>query len=303
MTTSQPTVPVPDSTTSDVAVLGLGAMGTALADALLDAGRSVTVWNRTPTKTQPLAARGATVAPTPADAAASAPVVIACLLNHQNVMDALVDVSQTDLSPAAQPILVDLTTTTPAEARRTATAAAEAGRRHLDGAIMAIPSMIGRPEAAILYSGDPEVYTEAEPTLQILGTSRHVGGEPGLASIRDLALLSAMYTTFAGLHQAVALAGSAGITAADLVPELAAFVGAMVPSIQKDVPAFDSGDHTTVGQDLVFTRNAVDLIVRAAREEGREPSVLTAVQNVVAGEVERGHGHLDTSAMIEAFRR
>lgn len=43
-------------------VLGLGEMGSALAAALIDAGHSTTVWNRSPAKARPLAARGATVA-------------------------------------------------------------------------------------------------------------------------------------------------------------------------------------------------------------------------------------------------
>jgi 3-hydroxyisobutyrate dehydrogenase-like beta-hydroxyacid dehydrogenase len=44
---------------SDMTVIGMGAMGAAFARTLLAAGRSVTVWNRTPEKMQPLVALGA----------------------------------------------------------------------------------------------------------------------------------------------------------------------------------------------------------------------------------------------------
>ena len=46
---------------SDITVVGLGAMGSALAHSLLKAGREITVWNRSPDKVQPLVALGARV--------------------------------------------------------------------------------------------------------------------------------------------------------------------------------------------------------------------------------------------------
>src|SRR5260370_11983519 len=48
--------------TATLGWLGTGRMGTAIVGRLLDAGRPVTVWNRTAAKTAPLAARGARVA-------------------------------------------------------------------------------------------------------------------------------------------------------------------------------------------------------------------------------------------------
>ena len=59
-----------------IALLGLGLMGSGMANRLLDAGYPLSVWNRNPDKTQPLAARGATVAKSPRQAAAGASVVL-----------------------------------------------------------------------------------------------------------------------------------------------------------------------------------------------------------------------------------
>ena len=87
------------------------------------------------------------------------------------------------------------------------------------------------------------------------------------------------------------------------MPELTTFVRAMVTAGAVRPEVFDSRDYRTAGQDLVFTGNAVDLIVRAAREEGVEPRVLTSIQTLLAGEIDRGHGRLDTAALVEAFRR
>src|SRR5437763_16273099 len=62
-----------------VAVVGLGAMGSRIAGRLLDAGYDIVVWNRTAEKAAPLVERGATLAASPADAAARAEALITML--------------------------------------------------------------------------------------------------------------------------------------------------------------------------------------------------------------------------------
>ena len=58
---------------TDVAVLGMGAMGSRIARRLMDAGHHVTVWNRTPDRAAPVLEAGASPAATPAEAARCGP--------------------------------------------------------------------------------------------------------------------------------------------------------------------------------------------------------------------------------------
>src|SRR5258708_12891857 len=62
-----------------IAFLGLGQMGAPMATRLLQAGYELTVWNRTPDRATPVAAKGATVAGSPADAGAGAAFAITML--------------------------------------------------------------------------------------------------------------------------------------------------------------------------------------------------------------------------------
>src|SRR4051812_6214332 len=73
----------------DVAVLGLGPMGRALAGAAITAGHTTLVWNRTPARATPLLARGATLAATPVDAVRRARVAVCCLAGYPAVHRAL----------------------------------------------------------------------------------------------------------------------------------------------------------------------------------------------------------------------
>jgi 3-hydroxyisobutyrate dehydrogenase-like beta-hydroxyacid dehydrogenase len=99
--------------------------------------------------------------------------VVACLLDYPVLHDIL---DPADWSGRA---LVNLTNGTPAQARETAGWAAGRGAAYLDGGIMAVPPMIGQPEAFVLYSGSKEQFDRYEPLLNCLGDSKYVGADAG----------------------------------------------------------------------------------------------------------------------------
>src|SRR3954465_5535239 len=76
-------------TSLTVGVLGTGIMGAAMARNLVKAGHTVRVWNRHPAKAAPLAADGAEVSPTPADAVRDADVVLTMLYDGATVLDVM----------------------------------------------------------------------------------------------------------------------------------------------------------------------------------------------------------------------
>ena len=88
-------------------LIGLGNMGTAIAERLLDGGYELLVYNRTPGKADALAARGAAVAETGADLAAQTDVMLTSLAN-----DDAFEAVAAEVVPAARPgsVLVDVST-------------------------------------------------------------------------------------------------------------------------------------------------------------------------------------------------
>ena len=73
----------------NVSVLGLGLMGSALAEALLNAGHDVTVWNRTRARVGPLTEKGAHDAASAAEAIDASHVTLVCVTNHAAAMEIL----------------------------------------------------------------------------------------------------------------------------------------------------------------------------------------------------------------------
>lgn len=69
----------------NIGLAGLGAMGSQIAARLMEVGHQVTVWNRTPEKTKPLADAGAKVAKSPAELAAGCEAVITLLTDAKSI--------------------------------------------------------------------------------------------------------------------------------------------------------------------------------------------------------------------------
>ncbi|MDI3423096.1 NAD(P)-dependent oxidoreductase [Streptomyces luteolus] len=270
---------------NQVSLLGLGAMGSVLASTLLGAGLSVTVWNRTPGRATALVAQGARAVDPVREAVAASPVVVACLFDHASV--------QETLGPVAEELrgrtLVNVTTTTPNESRALASWAAEHGIDYLDGAIMAVPAMIGSRDGQIFYSGSRAAYDALLPTFDLWAPSEFHGADAGRAALVDLAMLSGMYQMFAGFFHGAAMAASAGMSASEFAARQAPFLSAMTHELAALAKVVDDGDYTVPGQQSLEFSDLSHL-VRASEEEGVDPAPVAAVQTLISREIAAGHG-------------
>ncbi|WP_329281391.1 NAD(P)-dependent oxidoreductase [Streptomyces sp. NBC_00691] len=280
-----------------VTLLGLGAMGTALARAWLAAGHPLTVWNRTPARAEPLAAEGAKVAGTAAEAVAASSLIVVCLLDDASVEETL---AGTDLTGKD---VVDLVTGTPAEARDRAAWAEERGARHLDGGIMAVPPMIGVPEAGgyVFYSGSRELFEEHEATLAVPAGTRYVGEDAGFAALHDVALLSAMYGMFAGVAHAFALIRREDIDPVAFAPLLGDWIGAMAgASVGQTARQLRSGDYTTgVVSNLAMQVAGTPTFMDTAAGQGVSPELLAPYFALMRRRLDVGSGEEDLTGLVD----
>ncbi|MEU6488156.1 NAD(P)-binding domain-containing protein [Streptomyces sp. NPDC046887] len=265
--------------TTSVSLLGLGAMGTALAEAWLSAGHPLTVWNRTAAKAAPLAARGAKTAATPAEAIAASDLVVLCLLNEDSLDETLTDL---DLSGKD---LVNLTTSTPGEARARAAWATARGARFLDGGIMGTPPMIGGSGsgAYILYSGDRALFDTHQAVLAALAGTVWAGDDPGHAALTDVALLTGMYGMFAGAAQAFALVRRDGLDPAVFAGLLGPWLTAMAGLVQES-----GGTPDDEGSSLAMQVASTEVLLRTAEEQRVSSELLTPYYALMSRALETG---------------
>ncbi|RQW28307.1 NAD(P)-dependent oxidoreductase [Rhodobacteraceae bacterium CH30] len=172
---------------SEVTVIGLGAMGSALARALLQAGKRVTVWNRSRIKAEGLAVAGARVADNAASAIADSPVCLVCVDNY-TVANSILGSDEVAAALSGK-LLVQLSTGGPQEARESEQWAHARGAGYVDGAILAFPPQMGSHEASIIASGAAAAFEQAAPLLKILAPSlSYLGERIGAASAQDCAV-------------------------------------------------------------------------------------------------------------------
>src|SRR5947207_14947279 len=132
---------------TEISIVGLGAMGTALARALLHRGHRASVWNRSRGKAETLAASGATLAAGAAEAVTASPITVISLANTVAVREVLAG-AEAQLSGRT---IVNTTNGAPEDARRLSIWVAERGGDYLHGGIMAVPPLIGTAQAHILF--------------------------------------------------------------------------------------------------------------------------------------------------------
>lgn len=258
-----------------VTVIGLGAMGAALTGALLDNGHPTTVWNRTVHRADALVAKGAARAYTLTEAVTASPVVLLCVLDDRAARAVL----ESAREALAGRVVVNLTNGTPQQARATAEWAAGYGADYLHGGIMAVPSMIGAPGAAVLYSGSRSAFEPQRDLLGTLGAADYLGPDPGLASLQDLALLSAMYGMFGGFAHALEMVGAEKIPAARFAPRVVAWLESLLPLLPAMAQALDAGEDSDGESNLAMQAVAFDNIIRTSADQGVDTALMALLRD------------------------
>lgn len=168
-----------------VAVLGTGLLGAAFVEGLLSrGGSSVTAWNRTRSKAEPLASLGARIADSPADAVRDAARVHLVLLDDDTV-DAVIDALRPGLS--ANAIIIDHSTTQPARTAARAAALEAAGVVYLHAPVMMGPPAARNAKGMMLIAGPTAHVERVRPDLAAMtGELWHVGERADLAAVYKL---------------------------------------------------------------------------------------------------------------------
>ncbi len=194
-----------------VGFIGLGHMGSGMAANLLQAGHGVTVYNRTRAKAEPLAARGATIADTPADAC-KGEVVFTMLADDAAVEGVVLGEGGVLASLPEDATHVSSSTISVALSKRLAEAHRAAGQRYVSAPVFGRPDAAAAGKLFIVAAGAPEAVRKVAPLLEAIGQRTFTVGEtPETANLVKLSGNFLIAAVIESLGEAMALVGKAGV--------------------------------------------------------------------------------------------
>lgn len=285
--------------TSDVAVVGCGLMGAALAGALAAGGHTVVVWNRTHERAEAIAGEGITAARSIDEAVRSAGLVVVCTSTYDAARAALADVTDWGDTP-----LVNVGSGSPHEVLAMAKWADERGITYLDGALLCFPGQIGTAQGLILYSGPESVWSTHQATLLALGAgSTHIAQEVQAASVMDAAIVGSFYVSAVSAYvEGASFALDLGVTAATLQSVTSSVIGSIRRATEEAVAAIENQIFETDQATLAVYAEGSRHVLAGMRAAGHRPRMLAAaIEGLEAGEA-AGVGDLGIYALAKVTR-
>ena len=281
----------------EIAVLGMGRMGQALARRLLGGGHHVAVWNRTPGKAEEVVAAGATEVGSVAEAVKAAEVVITSLSADDAVRAVALGEGGLRAAIGAEAVYADASTVSPAMSEELAAAFP----RFVAMPILGPPAGVESGTAVYLAGGDPAAVERLEPVLATLTDTVRRYDRAGKAMSAKLASNLMLLAEVAALAEAFAVARSGGLTD-DQLRELLGespmvppgvknrfeglLIGEMEPWWSTALGAKDArlaaDAASSAGVDLPLARQVRDLYEEAASAGAEDDDIVAVARRYVA---------------------
>jgi 3-hydroxyisobutyrate dehydrogenase-like beta-hydroxyacid dehydrogenase len=281
---------------STIAVLGLGAMGRAIAAKLLAEGHDLTVWNRTPGRDEGLVSAGATRADTPAGAVRGAEVVITMLTDPPALESVLFGPDGASSAIRDTATLIEMSTVGPTAI---ASAAELLTVPVLDAPVLGSVPSVETGKLVILVGGDRKVFDRHAELLSIFGTPIYLGPS-GSGAWLKLVNNAASTATLVALGELLALTDRAGLEIDSVLQGLEA--GPLASLIERWRPRLKGEDQASYFR-LALARKDLALVVDEAERESVDLSVAETAAARCDEAIGAGLGDEDFGAIVPFLRR
>jgi len=287
----------PVDSETPVAVVGLGKMGVPIAERILEAGFPLAVWNRTPSRADPLVDRGATVLDSAADALRQADVCITMLTD-----DEALDAVAPDVVAGARPgtTLIDMSTVSVAASERVAERAEAADVVFLRSPVSGNPTVVRGGTLTLVVSGPQDAAERLEPLLRAIGPKVFYVGECERARVVKLVLQVLVGGIAELLGEALVLGESGGVDRAKLVEVInASAVASPLTGYKGDAVLRD--DYSATFTTSMMLKD-VDLVLDLAEEDHLVLPFTRHLRRLLEQTADAGHADEDFMALYLRLR-
>jgi 2-hydroxy-3-oxopropionate reductase len=279
-----------------VGFVGLGIMGACMAGNLLEAGHELVVHNRTRTKAERLAQRGARVAASPREVAEGSDVIITMLPGPPQVEEVVAGEGGLLEGASEGSLIIDMSTSSPILARELARAARNKAVGMLDAPVSGGDVGARDGTLSIMVGGEEEDFERARPLFRVMGeTVVHVGGT-GAGQVVKACNQIVVALVIEAVAEALVLGSKAGV-APDRVVEVLSGGLASNKVLEVKGEKFLSHEFTPGGK-VEYHRKDLGIALEAGREYGVTLPVAAFVDQMFGVLEAKGRGGWDHSALL-----
>ncbi|QNF32177.1 NAD(P)-dependent oxidoreductase [Adhaeribacter swui] len=197
--------------------IGLGKMGTPMARKLVDAGYSVTVYNRSKEKEAALRSSGVSSAESPAQLMQQATVIFLMVSDDAATREIFTNEQGLLQAQATGKIIINMSTVSPGVSQEMANLCQQQQHHYLDAPVSGSVKQAEEGQLVIMVGGEEAVFNQVKPILDQLGKLTLRVGNTGAGNTAKLAINTLLGFYAQGLAEAVIFAQQRGIQPQDLL--------------------------------------------------------------------------------------
>lgn len=194
-----------------IGFIGLGSMGSRMAERILKGGYPLTVYNKSREKTEPFVWRGVQAVETPRDLALRSDVILCSVADDAAVRAVMLGPDGVLTGAREGATIVNLSTVSPTTSRELAQATRARGASMIDAAVSGSTPQAEQGSLVIFIGGEQDSYQRVKPVLDLLGKEIFYMGPSGAGSIMKLVVNTLLGVGLQAIAEAIALGEKAGL--------------------------------------------------------------------------------------------
>ncbi|EAD8220585.1 NAD(P)-dependent oxidoreductase [Listeria monocytogenes] len=283
-----------------IGFVGTGVMGSSMAGHLLEAGYEVLVYTRTKTKAEDLLEKGALWIKTPGELANKVDILISMVGYPKDVEELYLGENGFLENLAVGTVAIDMTTSSPALAKKMAEFGREKGIGVLDAPVSGGDIGAKNGTLAIMVGGSEDVFLKVKPIFDILGNSVILQGDAGAGQHTKMVNQIAIASNMIGVTEAIIYAEAAGLNPSSVLDSISGGAAGswslanLIPRVLKD--------DFSPGFFIKHFIKDMGIAISEAKQMGLELPGLTLAEKMYQTLAEQGLSEEGTQALIKYYR-
>ncbi|MCM3710107.1 NAD(P)-dependent oxidoreductase [Sporosarcina luteola] len=284
-----------------IAFIGTGVMGSSIVKHLLNADYEVTVFTRTKEKAEALIGHGAQWAETAGQATATADVVLTMVGYPSDVEEVYYSADGIIANAREGMVLIDMTTSSPALAKRIAAEAEEKGISSIDAPVSGGDVGAQNGTLSIMCGGTEQTFKEVLPLLQVFGKEIVYQGEAGAGQHTKMCNQIAIATNMIGVCEALVYGKEAGLDAETVLQSISSGAAGSW-SLSNLAPRMIKGDFEPGFYVKHFLKD-IDIALAEAEQMNLPLPGLQLAKEMYRELLEEGYGEKGTQVLYKQYSR